>query len=75
MTERTTAIWGKTLTTFLGWDRSLHYTAQRSRVFPLREHPELRLERKQEGRAGLTMTGYIVFPNPGLPKDSQPHLQ
>lgn len=43
---------GKTLTTFLGWDRSLHYTAQRSRVFPLREHPELRLERKQEeGRA------------------------
>lgn len=54
VTERTTAIWGKTLTTFLGWDRSLHYTAQRSRVFPLREHPELRLERKQEGRAGLT---------------------
>lgn len=32
----------------------MHYTAQRGRVFPLREHPELRLERKQEGRAGLT---------------------
>lgn len=48
-------------------------------LFPLREHPELMLGRKHwkvGGKGGPhTMTGYIVFLNPGLPKDSQPHLQ
>lgn len=60
---------------------ALHCTEKQTvrTVFPLREHPGLRLRRKHWKAAGKggshTITGYTVFLNPGLPKDSRPHLQ
>lgn len=60
MTEETTAVCGKTLTTFPGWDTALHYTAQGSsgnslptEGTPRAEAGEEALE-SREGRAGLT---------------------
>lgn len=76
VTERTTAIWGEDPYHLPGVGQVLALHCTKKQSLPTEGTPRAEAGEEAGGKGGAhTTTGYIVFLNPGLPKDSQPHLQ